>query len=859
MAERAHTRAGPLQSLPTPLTSLVGRAPEIAAVGRLLGEDGVRLLTLTGPPGIGKTRLAIHGAAGLHPPPADGVCFVNLAPVVDPARVLPAIATALGMRPQGNQPLVDVLAAFLAEQQMLLLLDNFEQVLPAGPAVARLLQAAPGLRVLVTSRELLHLSGEHAFVVPPLAQPPVLTPESGLGRLSPPTFAQLAGYEAVQLFVQRAVALQPNFALDAATGPAVAEICRRLDGLPLAIELAAARVRHLPPAAILDRLGHRLQVLTGGAHDLPDRQRTLRATLEWSHALLDDPERTLFRRLAAFRGGRTLAAIEAVCDAGGDLGVEPLAGVSSLVDKSLLSAVPGPGGTPRYVLLETLHEFARAMLAASGEEAAVRHRHARYFAALAEDAEPRLRGPDQAAWLDRLEAEQDNFRAALDWAAEEDIALAVRLAAALGTYWSRRGPLPEARERTAAILARAEAAGLPRTRAVARALHTVGLIAFRQGDFVLARSVLQESVDLYTAQADRAAAGGLVEALNVLGVVAGRLGDMPARRALQEQARALAATRGDTWGTAQALCQLGHTARICGDLDEAQARFAEGLAIFQEHGDQFNIGLALVGLGHVAERRGDLTAAQQLLEQSLTIFRALGDPWGIHGALYSLACLAQTCKDYRTAEALHEESIAYIDVLGAKSDLADTLENLGRIAYFQGDYAQALERYQRALARFGALHDQIGSALCLLHAAGVAAVASRAAAGRSRRPRAAAGPDDGGAGTQAVRVLAAATARITRLGIQLDPATEELRQAYLRAAQGMLSPGAFAAAWRAGQALTDDEALALAAGLPPPERDGRRRPVALPRRPARGSRDASAKSPPWWPRASPTGRSRRRW
>ncbi len=825
MAEPENLHAGPRPNLPPQLTSLVGREREAAAIARLLGDDTVHLLTLTGPPGIGKTRLAIHVAEGGRGGLPDGVCFVNLAPVADPARVLPAIANALGLRQHGNQSPTERLEAYLADKRMLLLLDNFEQVLPAGPAVARLLRAAPGLQVLVTSRELLHLSGEHAFVVPPLVLPPVLAPGGAQRGLAPPTLEQLGAYPAVQLFVARARALQPDFVLDAANAPTVAEICRRLDGLPLAIELAAARVRHLPPAAILERLGHRLEVLTGGARDLPDRQRTLRATIAWSYALLDDAEQRLFRRLAAFRGGRTLAAVAAVCDADQDLGLEPLAGTSSLLDKSLLFRTAGVDGTPRYVMLETIHEFAREQLGASGEAAAIQEQHARCFTALAEEAEPRIKGPDQGAWLERLDAEQDNFRAALDWSQANDVGLGMRLAAALGTFWNRRGYSHEGRERALGMLDRAREAALPDTPAMARVLGIVGVIAFRQGDFVLARTLLRRSVDLYRALADPNATSGLVEALNIWGIVESRLADFPARRRLHEEALALATAAGDRWSAARSLYQLGHTARRSGDDVEARARFAESLAIFQEQGDQQNVGLALLGLGQVAARQGDLATAQGLLEQSLAIFRALGDTWGVSGALYNLGRIAQRRKDYARAQAIHEENLAYNRELGAKSDLAETLEELGRIAYFQGNYARAQELHQQALMQCRELEDKVGIAIGLLHAGGVAAVAARAATGR-RGARPAGRTRSMAPVAQAVQVMGAAEALAGRLGLQFDAASTELREAYIRAARRALGPAGFVEARRRGQALTPDAAVALALRLPAP---------GPPRRAARGT------------------------
>jgi len=406
-------------NLPLQPTPLVGREKEVVEVCDLLRGEETRLLTLTGPGGIGKTRLALQVAADVLDDFPGGTFFAPLATLTEAELLIPAIAEKLGVKETGERPLKETLKDYLRERQLLLLLDNFEQVLEAAPAVTEMLAAAPGLKVLATSRASLGLYGEHEYPVPPLTLPDLT---------HPPPLERLTQYEAVGLFVERAQAVRPDFSITNESAPAVAEICVRLDGLPLAIELAAARIKMLPPKAMLQRLGSRLKLLTGGARNLPERQRTLRATIEWSHALLDEGEQVLFALLAVFSGGRTLEAIEAICDAEGDLPVDSFEGISSLLDKSLLRQEEGANGEPRFVMLETVHEFAREKLQESGEAEEIKRVHARYFLTLAEKANPKLKGANQLQWLERLEAEHDNMRAALSSASERDEAeVALRL------------------------------------------------------------------------------------------------------------------------------------------------------------------------------------------------------------------------------------------------------------------------------------------------------------------------------------------------------------------------------------------------------------------------------------------------
>ncbi len=416
-------------NLPAQLTSLIGREQEVIAACTLLIRAEVRLLTLTGPGGVGKTCLALQIANELLDAFADGVCFVPLAPIFDPDFVLPAIAQTLGLKEAGNQPVSDLLKEYLRNLHLLLFLDNFEQIVAAAPLLADLLASCPKLKILVTSRAVLHIQGEHEFPVPLLALP-------DLKQL--PDSASLTEYAAVALFLQRAQAIKPDFQITPANAHAIAEICSRLDGLPLAIELAAARIKLLPPQALLARLEHRLQVLTSGASNAPARQHTLRNTLKWSYDLLDAQEQRLFRRLSVFVGGCTLEAIEAIYTEldNGDEAIQLLDAVASLIDKSLLQQTEQEGEELRLVMLETIREYALECLAANGEMEVTRQAHADYFLVLAEEAEPKLVGIEQLQWLVRLEREHDNLRMALSWLLERKaLEMALRLGGALSLFW----------------------------------------------------------------------------------------------------------------------------------------------------------------------------------------------------------------------------------------------------------------------------------------------------------------------------------------------------------------------------------------------------------------------------------------
>jgi predicted ATPase/serine/threonine protein kinase len=684
-------------NLPVQRTGFVGREKEVAAAKELVLRPDVRLVTVTGPGGIGKTRLALQVANGLVERFPGGTHFIPLSALSDPDLIASVIVQTLGIREAAGQSPVEILKEHLQHSlraPMLLLLDNFEQLVQAAPMVAELLTVAPNLKVLVTSRAALHVYGEHEFPVPPLALP---------DSQSMPPVEVLSQYPAVALFVQRALAVKPDFELDRGNASAVIEICARLDGLPLAIELAAARVKVLSPSSMRMRLASRLQLLTGGARDLPQRQQTLRAAIDWSYDLLSAAEQKLFRRLSVFVGGCNLEGVEAVCDTRGDLDLDPLNGMASMVDKSLVQQIEQSSGESRFVMLETIREYALEKLQASGEENSTKRAQAAYCLVLAEEEATEQSGAQRAEWVERLASEHDNFRAGLEWLTETgDAEWGLRLGTALFRFWDAREYLAEGRDWLGKLLKLAGSA-VP-TKARARALFAAGALAGEQGDYVSADALIGESQDIARQLGDKT---GVAVSLNALGVFARDRGDVAMARALFEESLALWRELGDQKAVARALSNLANVVKLQGEYDRARSLYGECLSIFRELGDRTGIAWSLNYQGDVAREHGDSAAARTLYEQGLAIFREYDDRWGIAGTLADLGSLAREQKDYPTAHSMYRESIKYFQELDHKRGIARLLEYFACSAADQ----QEAERALRLAGAAAALRQNIGAPL----------------------------------------------------------------------------------------------------------------------------------------------------
>jgi predicted ATPase/DNA-binding CsgD family transcriptional regulator len=764
-----------LAKFPVPLTALIGRDQEVQAICELLSRPEVRLLTLLGVGGIGKTRLSIQVANQMRDRFADGVCFVGLAPISDPSLVIFSIAHELGLQETGVQPLVETVKAWLQDKHFLLLLDNFEQIVSAAPLLEDLLTACPRLVILVTSREVLHLSAEHLFPVPSLTFP-------DLAQL--PDQEDLRQYAAVTFFLQRAEALKPDFILTPANARAIAEICVRLDGLPLAIELAAARIRLLPPQALLARLSQRLQILTGGLRTRPVRQQTLRNTIQWSYDLLDAQEQRLFRLLSIFVGGCTLEAIEAVCYAAGDKKIDVLNVVASLIDKSLLHQTEQEGKETHLAMLETIREYGLEVLKACSELNLTQHAHATYYLRLAEQAEPWLEGSQQAVWFDRLEAEHDNLRAALQWSLEHEKAEAVlRLAGALRWFWMRRSYLSEGRMWLTSVLGLAEGSEPSYLRAKALA-GGCGVI-WLQGDYPTARALGEEGVTLCRALENKR---DLAFSLMWLAFTVGSQGDQKTAFLLAEESVVLFRQVENQWGVAFALFCLGIATSSLHDYPLARSYYEEGLAFSRALGDKLIEALILNGLGVAAFAQGDYAVARPVLEEGVTLLRALREKRDLALFPYSLGRVIRHERDYQQAAVLFEESLALYEELGNKPGIARLRLILGKMACDKGDYRQAEAHFKESLALMQEIRNQKGIASVLEGFARLTVDQQQA--------------------RLAARLLGDAEELRETIGAPVPPDELADYEQTLAAIRTQLGEEAFTAAWAEGHTMAPEQALA---------------------------------------------------
>jgi predicted ATPase/class 3 adenylate cyclase len=636
-------------NLPIQLTTFIGRDAELDEAAALLGTT--RLLTLTGPGGTGKTRLSLQLAARSADDFPDGVFFVPLEPIRDPMLVAPRIAGALGVAEGTARPITESLADWLRDKQLALVLDNFEQVLPAAPIVADLLRAAPGIKAIVTSRAVLHVSGEQEYPVPGLPAPPDLSHQSGLDRLNlggetrPIDLATLGQYGAVRLFIDRAVAVRPAFTVTNENAPAVAAISARLHGMPLAIELAAARIKILSPEAILTRLDQQLDMLAAGSRDLPARQQTLRGAIAWSYDLLDVGGRRLLDRLSVFASGCDLESAEAICGPSSELGVDILDGLMALVDQSLVKVEQTPDGEPRFRLLDTIRAYAAEQLEADGEVEAIRARHRDWYVALVDRAAAQLSGSDQRRWLDRLELEHDDVRAILDRAVDApDPAVAIGVAFSMWRFWQKHGHLAEARRRLEAMAAEPWSGDDPRLRA--RLMEALGGTCWWQGELMDMSKRYSEALEIWKSVGDEAElANAYYNASFTFAFVPGLAPEIdrdPEKYGLQylERARELFRKVGDARGEANALWGIGNYYYFRAYPGNGVDEFRQTLEMFRTAGDVTMEAWSLHMLGTALLRNGETGEARGHVERAVRLFYAAGDASGLTLTFDDLSAIA---------------------------------------------------------------------------------------------------------------------------------------------------------------------------------------------------------------------------
>ena len=819
--------------LPHPITELVGREDERLEVGICLRRS--RLVTLVGPGGIGKTRLAREVANEVVREYRDGVWLVALEALSEGRLVIQQIASVLGLREEPGQTPLQRVTEYLRDKRLLLVLDNCEHLLEASAQVAgHLLQECGEVRILATSREALGITGETVWSVPALAVPDTQHLPQGQATL----LRVLKGYESVQLFVERAQAVQKSFDLTGSNARLVAQVCHQLEGIPLAIELAAARIKVLTAQQIAARLNDHLGLLTGGSRTAQPRQQTLRATLDWSYELLTEPERLLLKRLSVFVGGCSLEAAEQVCRGAGVAEGEVLDLLTSLVGKSLVVFEEREAAEGRYRLLEMVRQYAAEGLQASGEAEQIKHRHLQWCLTFAELAGPALSTSEQAVWLARLETEHGNLRAALAWSlkreeegigkreASETFSLtSLLLCGALQLFWRMRGHLTEGRAWCEAAL---KARGAQeRTAARAKALHGAGMLAFYQGDYASARSQYVESLAIFRELGNRQ---GIASSLNDLGIVTHGHGDYAAARSLFEECLSIRRELGDRGGLAYTLVNLGNMAKDQGDYAAAHSLYVESLAIFRELGDRQGIAISLNNLGIVTHGHGDYASARSLYEECLSIRRELGDKWGIAGSLNNLGNVIKDQGDYASARSLFEECLAIFRELGDRLGIAGSLNNLGNVIKDQGDYAAARSLFEECLAICRESGIRQGIAFPLNHLGTLAFHQGDYASARSLYEESLSIRRELGdkwgivysleafarlnlqenRSEQAAALWGAAQRLRKEIGFPLPPDEQDEYDRAVAAAREALGEEAFAAAWEEGRAMTLEQAVAYA-------------------------------------------------
>ncbi len=769
-------------NLPEVNNQLLGREKEVAQVTALFKQPNPRLVSLTGVGGTGKTRLALEIAQALISDFSGGVYFVNLENIRESLGIVSEVAHSLGVRESKGQSLQEAVKLAL-QGEILLLLDNFEQLISHKELLVEWLDAAPDLKLLVTSRIPLDLPQEQNYPLEPLGLP---DPKDSL--LNP---TSLQKYAAVKLFVERAQEVKKGFGLTEENCADIANICQKLDGLPLALELAAARMKLLTPRQMVERLRDRFKLLTGSSLDLPARQQTLWATIDWSYSLLDESEKRLFGRLAVFAGGCTVEAAEQICNAQNDLGIEVLDGLELLSNKNLLREIHGQDGQARCLMLQTIREYALEKLAQNGENETLSELHANYYLQKVEAAAPKLKGAEQQVALVEMDAEYDNLRQVLEWALQQNKAeVAGRLSANLWRYWYSRSYLSEGRDYLERIL-KLPVNALPAT--WAKVMQAIAFIVQSQGDFPLAIYYYNGSLKISQEYDDKPSIASI---LTNLGRIADHQADYEAADNYFKESLAICREIQDNWGAAANLNNLGNIAANRGEYSQAQVYYEESLELVRVVGDKIYIASGLNNLGNLAAHRGDLNQAHKYFEESLILRREVGDKQGASFALTNLGAVAYVQENYPLALQYYLEGLQTRREIGDKFGIAASLTNLGLLAYKQQKYPEGLGYFRESLVLKKELVDKYGIAVALL---GLAAIAAKVGVKESSTLQL----------QRAARLVGATSAMLSAINGVLQPAEREIYDEVIEATRSHLGEAVLTSIFAEGQALSADEAVNL--------------------------------------------------